>query len=147
VELSRALAEGRAPSKPGKALDAPYPARWNTVWVTTKDEVASYISLDELRDALGLTHCRENDYVLVFSYALGSTGNTRVPMAIEGLGGWAWWPASPGDEQRSINYRTGEIGPREFVHSADAIPAGAVRIQTKGRLLRNWDDSPPLSGV
>jgi hypothetical protein len=147
LEFSRALAEGRVPRKAGKAPDAPYPARWSIVWVAIKDEVDSYISLDELRDALGLTHCRENDYVLVFSYTLGSTRNARVPTAIEGLGGWAWWPASPGNEQRAINYRTGEIGPREFVHSADEIPAGATRIQIKGRLLRNWDDSPPPPGV
>lgn len=147
VEFSQALATGRPARKPAKAPDAPYPARWNIVWITTSDEVASYISLDELRDALGLTQCREGDYVLVLSYALPSTSKTRVPTAIEGLGGWPWWPAKPGDAQRAMNYRTGVHGPREFVHAADEIPVGAARIQVKGRLARNWDDPPPASAA
>jgi hypothetical protein len=142
--FSRALAGGRAPRKLGRAPDAPYPARWNIVWVTAKDDVALYVSLDELRDALGLTHCRDDDYVLVFSYTLASTRNLRVPTAVEALGGWAWWPASAATEQKAMNYRTGIPGPREFVHSADEIPPGAMRIQTKGRLSRNWDDPPPV---
>jgi len=140
--FKRPLGKRAAPPDSCLSSSLPYPERFDIVWAVREKDMAGYVTADSIRDCLGLVHLRTAEELIVFTYPLPESLRAFVPTAIEALGGWAFWPVR-GQAQRTLDYRTGEQGPREFIHSA-AIPPGSMRYRSTGKLSRNWDDSQAI---
>ncbi len=119
----------------------PYPGRFDMVWALRERDIPGHANPDEIRDTLGLVHFRAGEDVTLFTYTLEEQCTLRVPTVVEAMGQWAFWPAARAEQQRTLNYRDGRAGPREFVHSAEINPR-SMRPRWVGRLARNWDDVP-----
>lgn len=132
---------GKRSGPPGDcgAANPPHPERFDMLWVVRERDVQR--DADEVRDSLGLIHFRRGGDLVIFVYNLPDTVRLRTPTAVEALGGWAYWAAEPGKQQRTMNYRDGTPGPREFVHSAE-VDAATMEPRWVGNLARNWDDAP-----
>jgi hypothetical protein len=121
-----------------QSTGVPYPARFDLVWAAQEADVLRFKNPDELRDSLGLVHFYAGDKIVVFRYVLPDQVTAMVPTVIEAFGGWAFWPAGPDAEQRAVNYRTGQRGPCEFVHSA-AVEPTTMQFRWVGEIGTNWD--------
>lgn len=122
----------------------PHAERFDLVWAVRERDVFAYDnSADSLRDALGLVHFYAGDKVVCFNYTLPGYVSAFIPTAVEAMGGWAFLPGTRGEGQKTMNYRTGEVGCHEFVHSAEIEP-DRMQYHWVGKLARNWDDEPDL---
>lgn len=135
----RPLGKRSRPPRECHSPDPPNPERLDCVWVSLRKDVLKYPKADELRDALGLVHFRTGDKIILFEYNLPDHVSAFIPTTVEALSGWAFWPGLHGQAQRTVNYRTGDRGPREFVHAADIGP-DLMRFRWLGTSSRNWDD-------
>ena len=119
--------------------DPPYTDRLSIVWTCKEADVVKHSDPDELRNTLGLVHMRAGDDLVAFSYPLPKDTPALIPTSVEALGGWAFWPAPKGAEQRTMDYNAGNLGPREYVHPAEVVPT-TMRYRLVGTLSQNWDD-------
>jgi hypothetical protein len=110
--------------------------RLNILWAILEDELPSGTP-DEIRNVLGLTHLLRGESLVCFYYTFGAS-DLRSPTAMEAMGGWAFWPARPGETQQTVDYKTGKSGPKEFVHAA-SVPPATMRLKLFGILECNWD--------
>lgn len=122
-----------------RACDPPYVDRLSIVWASGEEEVRKYSDADALRNALGLVRFQAGNDLVAFSYVLPEDTRALIPTSVEAMGGWAFWPARGGAEQRTMDYNTGSRGPREYIHPAEVAPA-AMHYRSLGSSKRNWDD-------
>jgi hypothetical protein len=137
--LGRPLGKRSEPPGVPEGLSVPHPERFDILWAVRCSDLKGFGSPDEVRDSLGLTHLRPFFKIVAFNYVLPAGVSARIPTAIEALGSWAYWPAPATEAQRTMNYRTGEAGPEEFVHEA-VIPPDTMRYEWVGEISGNWDD-------
>lgn len=132
---------GQRDTAPGccRSWNPPFPERFSLVWASRERDVSHALAADDLRDKLGLVHFYRGEKIVCFTYTLPAGILPLVPTCIEALGSWQYWPARPHQAQRSMDYRTGILGPREFVHAAEVDPR-SMEYRWVGELGRNWDD-------
>jgi hypothetical protein len=117
----------------------PYPERLDMVWAVREHDLPPHLTADDARNLLGLVRFRKGGDLVFFTYLLPAGTSPRVPMAVEALGGWAYWPARDLRKQTTMDYCKGTPGPREFVHSGD-VPPDTMGVRWMGRLARDWYD-------
>jgi hypothetical protein len=139
ARLGRPLGKRSDPRALCGGLGVPHPERFDILWAVCYNDLKGFGSPDEVRDSLGLTHLRPFFKIVAFNYLLPGGVSARIPTAIEALGSWAYWPATATEAQRTMNYRTGKLGPEEFVHEA-VIPPDTMRYEWVGEISGNWDD-------
>ncbi len=123
-----------------KDLKAPSNERYDIVWAVREDDVGSYNDADKMRDDLGLVHHKQGATLVLFGFVFTEEFAARIPTVVESSGWWPFWPGTLEDGQRTMNYLTGQLGPREFVHPS-GVGQGKMKCRCVGKLGRNWDGS------